>query len=324
MKVVYLAATLAILTLPTASALKVYLKKIPNGDTFTQELGHPDMDETKFTAFAEAFKAVELTWTTDFCNAKFPGSETTNGAAFGDPCCTWKSGATPDSTVKAFTTTPGERTVCKTAVSPAPVAAPATTPASPVATKAPAATPTATKTPTATPTATKAPDATPTATKAPTATKSPVAPTTPAPGDGYDGDDDETETPETPTTPVPNDDGDGDETETPATTTAPSSSAKPTPSSDDAKIPGKGCTIKDKGDKNGKGDKSDKGGKGDKSDKGDKGGYPGMGGSNSTSGWGGKGHGWGWGWGKSKGGKNSTMPTTMPKTVTPRDDEEED
>lgn len=116
----------------TTQALKKYLDNIPNGASFAQALGHPDSDETKFTDFATAFQAVDLTWTTEFCKATFAGSTMTNGAAFGDPCCTWKKGATPDNTVTAFTTTPTKATTCATATTPAP----ATTTATPAATTA--------------------------------------------------------------------------------------------------------------------------------------------------------------------------------------------
>ncbi|GMF38283.1 unnamed protein product [Phytophthora lilii] len=75
----------------------------------------------------------------------------TNGAAFGDPCCTWKKGGKPDFTVTAFTTTPGKATVCATggaggATTPAPAtggspATPATggSPATPATGGSPAA-----------------------------------------------------------------------------------------------------------------------------------------------------------------------------------------
>ncbi|RAW31724.1 hypothetical protein PC110_g11931 [Phytophthora cactorum] len=96
----------------SATAMKSYLEEIPNGSSFTQDLGHPDKDSSQFTKFGTAFGAADHTWTAEFCKATFPGASMTNGEAFGDPCCTWKKGGTPDFTVTAFTTTPGKATVC--------------------------------------------------------------------------------------------------------------------------------------------------------------------------------------------------------------------
>ncbi|KAL3669104.1 hypothetical protein V7S43_005488 [Phytophthora oleae] len=99
-------------TMDSANAMKSYLEEIPNGSTFTQDLGHPDKDSSQFTKFGTAFGAVSHTWTAEFCKATFPGASMTNGEAFGDPCCTWKKGGKPDFTVTAFTTTPGKATTC--------------------------------------------------------------------------------------------------------------------------------------------------------------------------------------------------------------------
>ncbi|KAG2956689.1 hypothetical protein PC120_g28658 [Phytophthora cactorum] len=96
----------------SATAMKSYLEEIPNGSSFTQDLGHPDKDSSQFTKFGTAFGAADHTWTAEFCKATFPGASMTNGEAFGDPCCTWKKGGTPDFTVTAFTTTPGKATCC--------------------------------------------------------------------------------------------------------------------------------------------------------------------------------------------------------------------
>ncbi|KAL3669099.1 hypothetical protein V7S43_005483 [Phytophthora oleae] len=100
-----------------ASAMQAYLDYIPNGSLFSQELGHPDNDSSQYTDFATAFEAVGLSWTAAFCADTFPNSDITNGAAFGDPCCTWSQGSTPDFTVTAFTTDPTTTTVCATASS---------------------------------------------------------------------------------------------------------------------------------------------------------------------------------------------------------------
>ncbi|OWZ17959.1 hypothetical protein PHMEG_0008030 [Phytophthora megakarya] len=92
--------------------LAKYLDELPNGSSFQQPLGHPGSDSSKTTDFAQAFAAAGHTWSSKLCEAKFPGSSMTNGAAFGDPCCTWKKGGKPDFTVTAFTTTPGKATTC--------------------------------------------------------------------------------------------------------------------------------------------------------------------------------------------------------------------
>ncbi|KAL4147107.1 hypothetical protein PRNP1_010863 [Phytophthora ramorum] len=99
-------------TMDSAMGMSTYLQELPNGSSFAQALGHPDNDSSQFTKFGTAFGAVSHTWSAEFCKATFPGASMTNGAAFGDPCCTWKKGGTPDFTVTAFTTTPGKATVC--------------------------------------------------------------------------------------------------------------------------------------------------------------------------------------------------------------------
>ncbi|ETK74541.1 hypothetical protein F441_19065 [Phytophthora nicotianae CJ01A1] len=99
-------------TMDSVSGLAKYLNEIPNGSLFQQSLGHIGGDSSKTTPFAEAFAAADHTWSSSLCEAKFPGSSMTNGAAFGDPCCTWKKGGKPDFTVTAFTTTPGKATTC--------------------------------------------------------------------------------------------------------------------------------------------------------------------------------------------------------------------
>ncbi|RLN71637.1 hypothetical protein BBJ28_00021254 [Nothophytophthora sp. Chile5] len=85
-------------TMDSAVGLAKYLDELPNGSSFSQELGHPDNDSSQYTDFATAFAAAGHSWTADFCAETFPGSTMTNGAAFGDPCCTWAKGGTPDHT----------------------------------------------------------------------------------------------------------------------------------------------------------------------------------------------------------------------------------
>ncbi|KAG3111544.1 hypothetical protein PI124_g13715 [Phytophthora idaei] len=99
-------------TMDSAYGLAKYLNELPNGSSFEQALGHPGGDSSKTTDFAKAFAAADHMWSSSLCEAKFPGSSMTNGAAFGDPCCTWKKGGKPDFTVMAFTTTPGKATTC--------------------------------------------------------------------------------------------------------------------------------------------------------------------------------------------------------------------
>ncbi|EGZ07730.1 hypothetical protein PHYSODRAFT_375818, partial [Phytophthora sojae] len=99
-------------TFDSANGLAKYLDELPNGSSFTQELGHPGSDSSKFTKFASTFADAGHSWSTDFCGKTFPGASMTNGEAFGDPCCTWTKGGTPDFTVTAFTTTPTKATVC--------------------------------------------------------------------------------------------------------------------------------------------------------------------------------------------------------------------
>ncbi|RLN71636.1 hypothetical protein BBJ28_00021255 [Nothophytophthora sp. Chile5] len=72
-------------TMDSAVGLAKYLDELPNGSSFSQELGHPDNDSSQYTDFATAFAAAGHSWTADFCAETFPGSTMTNGAAFGDP-----------------------------------------------------------------------------------------------------------------------------------------------------------------------------------------------------------------------------------------------
>ncbi|KAL4147109.1 hypothetical protein PRNP1_010865 [Phytophthora ramorum] len=166
-------------TINSATGLAIYLKELPNGDSFSQELGHPNKDSSQYTDFATAFAAAGHTWTTELCGATFPGASMTNGAAFGDPCCTWKKGDAPDNTVTAFTTTPGKATVC---ASTSDTKSPTSTEAS-ATTEAPATedpttnAPTSTETPSAT-----APPSTdiPVTTDSPAYTDPPATTTVPA------------------------------------------------------------------------------------------------------------------------------------------------
>ncbi|KAG1711690.1 hypothetical protein DVH05_008936 [Phytophthora capsici] len=113
MKIAIASAILAfVATMDSAYGLAKYLNELPNGSSFQQGLGHPGDDSSKTSDFAQAFAAAGHTWSKSLCEAKFPGSSMTNGAAFGDPCCTWKKGGKPDFTVTAFTTSPTKATTC--------------------------------------------------------------------------------------------------------------------------------------------------------------------------------------------------------------------
>ncbi|KAE8885318.1 hypothetical protein PF005_g22607 [Phytophthora fragariae] len=186
---VAIAATALILaaTFDSASGLAKYLDELPNGSSFTQELGHPGADSSKLTDFATAFAAAGHSWTTDFCGETFPGSSMTNGEAFGDPCCTWTKGGTPDFTVTAFTTTPGKATVCASTVASTTSSTAASTAGSSTSSTPSATTVTASPTTDApTPSTTTASPVIPAPvyTDAPTTTPSTTAPQTQSPSSG--------------------------------------------------------------------------------------------------------------------------------------------
>ncbi|KAG7390500.1 hypothetical protein PHYPSEUDO_007726 [Phytophthora pseudosyringae] len=129
-QVVVAAAALTIAaTMDSAFGLAKYLNELPNGTSFQQALGHPGGDSSTTSPFAKAFAAAGHTWSSSLCEAKFPSSSMTNGAAFGDPCCTWKKGGKPDFTVTAFTTTPGKATTCASKGGSSGTSSAATTPA---------------------------------------------------------------------------------------------------------------------------------------------------------------------------------------------------
>ncbi|KAK1937907.1 Temptin [Phytophthora citrophthora] len=162
-------------TFDSAMGLAKYLDELPNGSSFSQELGHPNKDSSKYTDFATAFADAGHAWSADFCAKTFPGSSMTNGEAFGDPCCTWTKGDTPDATVTAFTTSPTKATVCESTAD-SPTETPATT-ESPT-TESPTTAPPATETPATIIPATVAPSTTapalPAYTNAPSTTEPPV------------------------------------------------------------------------------------------------------------------------------------------------------
>lgn len=105
-------ALISAVTIDLSTAMKTYLEELPNGSKFDVGLGHKDGDTSTPSEFGTAFAAVSHTWTPEFCEAVFPGSTVKNGEAFGDPCCTWKKGGTPDFSVEPFTDTAGPATTC--------------------------------------------------------------------------------------------------------------------------------------------------------------------------------------------------------------------
>jgi hypothetical protein len=134
-------AVVAMLSLNSASAMRTYLKKFPNGEAaFTQALGHVGETE-KLNDFGKLFSGESNTYTEKLCKSKFPGADMTVGEAFGDPCCTWKAGGKPDFTVEPFTV-PTKKTVCAasapaaSSAAPAPAASASPAPATPTVTPA--------------------------------------------------------------------------------------------------------------------------------------------------------------------------------------------
>ncbi|KAG7375421.1 hypothetical protein PHYPSEUDO_001289 [Phytophthora pseudosyringae] len=53
----------------------LYLDELPNGSSFSQELGHPGSDSSKFTDFATAFTDAGHSWSPEFCGKTFPVCE---------------------------------------------------------------------------------------------------------------------------------------------------------------------------------------------------------------------------------------------------------
>ncbi|KUF95388.1 hypothetical protein AM588_10005350 [Phytophthora nicotianae] len=166
-------------TFDSVVGLAKYLDELPNGSSFSQELGHPDKDSSKFTDFATAFADAGHSWTAEFCAKTFPGASMTNGEAFGDPCCTWKKGGTPDFTVTAFTTSPTKATTC---ASTSQTSTASSTAASTASSTAASSAGSSTSTTTDAPVTTDAPATTdvPASTDAPAATDAPASPTMPS------------------------------------------------------------------------------------------------------------------------------------------------
>ncbi|CEG45659.1 uncharacterized protein PHALS_01942 [Plasmopara halstedii] len=101
-------------TIDLSTAMETYLTKLPNGSKFKMAIGHPGGDSSKKTKLADLFKQEGYKWTEKLCKTEFEGASMTYGAAFGDPCCSFKEGGTPDFEVEAFTDKPTKATVCAT------------------------------------------------------------------------------------------------------------------------------------------------------------------------------------------------------------------
>jgi hypothetical protein len=120
---------------PAVFAYEKYLATLPNGAAMGKKLGHT---ADAYTPFGDLYKSKGGAWAT-LCKEKYPGSSVSVGAALGDPCCKWTSGA-------AQVTLSAPDTAAKecAAASPAPAAssaAPAAAPGPAPAVPAPAPTP---------------------------------------------------------------------------------------------------------------------------------------------------------------------------------------
>ncbi|CAK4215941.1 unnamed protein product [Aphanomyces euteiches] len=81
----------------SVAALPTYVAKVPNGDKVSgvAAIGHVDPAGGGARGpFGLAFAGASHTWTTALCQADSDGDGATNGEELGDPCCTWKVGAT--------------------------------------------------------------------------------------------------------------------------------------------------------------------------------------------------------------------------------------
>ncbi|KAH9125020.1 hypothetical protein LEN26_001585 [Aphanomyces euteiches] len=81
----------------SVAAIPTYVAKVPNGDKVSgvAAIGHVDPAGGGARGpFGLAFAGASHTWTTALCQADSDGDGATNGEELGDPCCTWKVGAT--------------------------------------------------------------------------------------------------------------------------------------------------------------------------------------------------------------------------------------
>lgn len=95
----------------SSNAMPPYRENFPNGLLFPQQLGHIGTSTTN-SEFGLLY-AANRDWS-KLCKLKFPGTQMTNGEAFGDPCCEWKKGAAAPQTITVWADKPTVATVCKT------------------------------------------------------------------------------------------------------------------------------------------------------------------------------------------------------------------
>ncbi|KDO21145.1 hypothetical protein SPRG_12926 [Saprolegnia parasitica CBS 223.65] len=93
-----------------------YVSRLPNGENVpgVSAIGHvnPSGGGSR-NAFGSDFSTNGLAWNTALCQLDSDGDGATNGEELGDPCCTWKAGATLAS--KATPTHPGVKNMFTTA-----------------------------------------------------------------------------------------------------------------------------------------------------------------------------------------------------------------
>ncbi|KAG9414762.1 a1-alpha2 repression [Aphanomyces cochlioides] len=90
--------TLVVLSIAaTAAALPTYVAQVPNADKVSgvAAIGHVNpAGGGARNPFGIAFAGASHTWSTALCQADSDGDGATNGEELGDPCCTWRVGAT--------------------------------------------------------------------------------------------------------------------------------------------------------------------------------------------------------------------------------------
>ncbi|RHY32303.1 hypothetical protein DYB32_002656 [Aphanomyces invadans] len=84
-----------------AVAFPSFVAQVPNGDKVSGvgAIGHVNpAGGGARNAFGQAFAKAGTKWTAELCQADSDGDGATNGEELGDPCCTWKVGATLSTT----------------------------------------------------------------------------------------------------------------------------------------------------------------------------------------------------------------------------------
>ncbi|ETW03177.1 hypothetical protein H310_05594 [Aphanomyces invadans] len=122
-----------------AVAFPSFVAQVPNGDKVAGvgAIGHVNpAGGGARNAFGQAFARAGTKWTPELCQADSDGDGATNGEELGDPCCTWKVGATLSTTTathpgKADTFTADQLKALKCATSPLTTAKPVVSAATP-------------------------------------------------------------------------------------------------------------------------------------------------------------------------------------------------